>query len=178
MSDLGVPDRLEGPVVDPQAWVAPGAVLVGRVTGRRGASIWYGCVLRSDFDGAEIVVGEDSNIQDGTLIHVDENMPCRIGARVTVGHGAILHAATIGDDCLIGMGAIVLSEAAIGPGSIVAAGAVVPERAEIPPGVLVAGVPAKVRRPVTDEDRAHMRHGREVYGKLREVHRRLSPSPK
>jgi carbonic anhydrase/acetyltransferase-like protein (isoleucine patch superfamily) len=171
MSDLGVPDRLEKPVVHAQAWVAPGAVLVGRVTVRRGASIWYGCVLRSDFDGAEIEIGEDSNIQDGTLVHVDENMPCRVGARVTVGHGAILHAATIGDDCLVGMGAIVLSEARIGAGSIVAAGAVVPERAEVPPGVLVAGVPARVRRAVTDEDRAHMKHGTEVYSRLKDIHR-------
>jgi carbonic anhydrase/acetyltransferase-like protein (isoleucine patch superfamily) len=172
MSDLGVPDRLDGPVVDPQAWVAPGAILIGRVTVRRGASIWYGCVLRSDFDGAEIVIGEDSNIQDGTLVHVDENMPCLVGARVTVGHGAVLHAATIGDDCLIGMGAIVLSQAKIGPGAVVAAGSVVPERMEVPPGVLVVGVPARIRRPVTEEDRTHMRHGGKVYERLREVHRR------
>ena len=171
MAETGIPERLEKPSVDPEAWVAPDAVLVGRVTVRRGASVWYHCVLRSDLEGAEIVVGEDSNIQDGTVIHVDENAPCLIGDRVTVGHGAVLHAATIGDDSLIGMGAVVLSGARIGRGAIVASGAVVPEGAEIPAGVVAAGVPAKVRRDVTDADRARIAQGRAVYSRLKDLHR-------
>ncbi len=171
MAESGIPQRLEEPSVDPDAWVAPDAVLVGRITIGRGTSVWYHCVLRSDLEGAEIVVGRDSNIQDGTVIHVDENAPCLIGDRVTVGHGAVLHAATIGDDALIGMGAIVLSGAKVGRGAIVASGAVVPEGAEIPAGVVAAGVPAKVRREVTDADRARVAHGRAVYARLKDLHR-------
>jgi carbonic anhydrase/acetyltransferase-like protein (isoleucine patch superfamily) len=151
--------------------VAPGAVLVGKITVKRGASVWYGCVLRSDMEGADIDIGEDSNIQDGTVVHVDVNMPCRIGARVTVGHGAVLHAALIEDDALIGMGATVLSGARVGRGSVVAAGAVVPEGMEIPPGVIAAGVPAKVRRELTDEDRARLEIGWKTYTRLRDLHR-------
>jgi carbonic anhydrase/acetyltransferase-like protein (isoleucine patch superfamily) len=147
-SKKGISPRLERPKIDPEAWVAPGAVLLGRITVRRGASIWYGCVLRSDFEGAEIVIGEDTNIQDGTLVHVDTNSPCLIGARVTVGHGAI-----------------------------VAAGALVPEGAAIPPGSLAAGIPAKVRRDVTGADRAMMEHGWRVYAGLKEVHRRETEKP-
>lgn len=170
MEEFGVPEKLGRPEIDPEAWVAPGAVLVGRVVVRRGASVWYGCVLRSDMEGAVIEIGEDSNIQDGTVVHVDENMSCRVGARVTVGHGAILHAAIIEDDALIAMGATVLSGARIGKGSVVAAGAVVPEGMEIPPGVIAAGVPAKVRRELTDEDRARLAHGWKTYARLRDLH--------
>ena len=168
----GIPSHLGRPSIDPDAWVAPGAVLVGRMTIRRGASVWYNCVLRSDLEGAEIVVGEDTNLQDGAIVHVDEGLSCLIGARVTVGHGAILHAATIGDDCLIGMGAVVLSGSRVGAGSVVAAGAVVAEDAEIPPGVIVAGIPAKVRREMTGDDRAKLEHGWKTYAELRDLHRR------
>jgi carbonic anhydrase/acetyltransferase-like protein (isoleucine patch superfamily) len=171
MEGTRMSQKLEQPRIDPEAWVAPGAVVIGKISVRRGASVWYGCVLRSDIAGAEIVVGEDSNVQDGTVIHVDENMSCRIGARVTVGHGAVLHAATIDDDCLIGMGAVVLSGAKIGKGSVIAAGAVVPEGVEIPAGVVAAGIPAKVRREVTDADRARMENGWKVYARLRDLHR-------
>jgi len=171
MAETGIPERLERPSVDPEAWVAPDAVLVGRVTVRRVASIWYQCVLRSDLMGAEIVVGEDTNIQDGTVVHVDENAPYLIGARVTVGHRAVLHAATIEDDCLIGMGAVVLTGARVGRGSIIASGAVVPEGMDVPPGVVAAGVPAKVRREVTDADRARVGHGRLIYSRLKDLHR-------
>ncbi len=175
MTEPASPEKLAEPDIDPRAWVAPGAVLVGRIAVRRGASVWYGCVLRSDIPGAEIVVGEDSNIQDGAIIHVDENMSCRIGARVTVGHGAVLHGATIEDDCLIGMGAIVLSGAKVGKASVIAAGAVVPEGVEIPAGVVAAGIPAKVRRDVSDPDKARMENGWKFYAELRELHRRQPP---
>ena len=171
MDDLRVPKELGKPVIEDGAWVAPGAVLLGNIVLRRGASVWYGCVLRSDMDGADIVIGEDTNIQDGTVVHVDTNMPCRVGDRVTVGHGAVLHAAVIEDDALIGMGATVLSGAKVGRGSIVAAGSVVPEGMEIPPGVIVAGVPAKVRRETTEDDRARLEHGWRIYARLRDLHR-------
>jgi len=171
MSDYGIPKKLDKPEIDPEAWIAPGAVVVGKVTVRRGASVWYGCVLRSDMEGAFIDIGEDSNIQDGTVVHVDVNKPCRVGARVTVGHGAVLHAALIEDDALIGMGATVLSGAKIGRGSLVAAGAVVPEGMEIPPGVIASGVPAKIRRELSDEDRARLAYGWATYARLRDLHR-------
>ena len=151
--------------------MAPGAVLIGRITVRRGASVWYNCVLRSDMAGAEIDIGEDSNIQDGTVVHTDPDMPCRVGARVTVGHGAILHACVIEDECMIAMNATVLTGARIGRGSIVAAGAVVPEGMQVPPGVVVAGVPAKVRRETTDEDRARLTHAWKTYAALIPLHK-------
>ena len=171
MSEYGIVDKLEKPVVEEGAWVAPGAVLVGRITVRRGASVWYGCVLRSDMEGAAIDIGEDSNLQDGTVVHVDENLPCRIGARVTVGHGAILHACVVEDEAMIAMGATVLSGARVGRGSVVAAGAVVPEGMDIPPGVIAAGVPAKIRRETTDADRARLDHAWKAYARLRDLHK-------
>lgn len=170
MSEFGVPDKLEKPVIEEGAWVAPGAVLVGKVIVRRGASVWYGCVLRSDMENAVIEIGEDSSIQDGTVVHVDENLSCRVGARVTIGHGAVLHACSIEDDALVAMGATVLSGARIGKGSVVAAGAVVTEGMEIPPGVIASGVPAKVRRETTDADRARLDRAWKIYARLRDLH--------
>ncbi len=171
MDDFGVPKKLGRPEVDPGAWVAPGAVLIGRVVVRRGASVWYGCVLRSDMEGAVIDIGEDANIQDGSVVHVDRDLSCLVGARVTVGHGAVLHAAVIEDDALIGMGATVLSGSKVGKGAVVAAGAVVPEGMEIPPGVVAAGVPAKVRRELTDADRARLENAWKAYARLRDLHK-------
>jgi carbonic anhydrase/acetyltransferase-like protein (isoleucine patch superfamily) len=171
-TEIKVPDTLAQPEIHPEAWVAPNAIVVGRVILRRGAAVWYNCVLRSDLEDAWIEVGEDTNIQDGTVIHVDEGFPCRIGARVTVGHGAVLHAVEVEDDALIGMGAIVLTGARVGSGSVVAAGALVPENVHVPPGVIVAGVPAKVRREMTDADRARHEAGWKAYAALRELHRR------
>jgi carbonic anhydrase/acetyltransferase-like protein (isoleucine patch superfamily) len=173
MDDLGVPKELGEPVIEEGAWVAPGAVLVGDIVVRRGASVWYGCVLRSDMEGALIEIGEDANIQDGTVVHVDENMSCRVGARVTVGHGAVLHACVVEDGAMIAMGATVLSGAKVGQGSIVAAGAVVPEGMEVPPGVIAAGVPAKVRRETTEDDRARLERAWKTYARLRDLHSRL-----
>ena len=171
MGEHGISDKLEAPEIEDGAWVAPGAVLIGRIIVRRGASVWYNCVLRSDMEGAEIEIGEDANIQDGTVVHVDANMSCRVGARVTVGHGAILHACTVEDGALIAMGATVLSGAKVGRGSVVAAGAVVPEGMVIPAGVIVAGVPAKVRRETTAEDRTGLEHAWKAYAALRGLHK-------
>lgn len=150
--------RLE---VHPTAFVAPGAVVVGDVTLGARAGVWFNVVLRGDI--ARIVVGEDSNVQDGTVVHTDENGPALIGARVTIGHSAIIHGCTIEDDCLIGMGAIVLTGARIGAGSLVGAGALVRERQEVPPGSVVLGMPAKVATQVSEEHRAGMRRGWEHY---------------
>lgn len=171
MGEHGIADRLAGPEIEDGAWAAPGTVLVGGIVLRRGASVWYNCVLRSDMDGARIEIGPDANVQDGTVIHVDANLPCLVGARVTVGHGAILHACVIEDDAMVAMGATVLSGARIGRGSIVAAGAVVPEGMIVPPGVIVAGVPARVRRETTDEDRARLEHAWRTYSALMRLHK-------
>jgi carbonic anhydrase/acetyltransferase-like protein (isoleucine patch superfamily) len=136
------------PRVAPSAWVAPGAVLAGAVLLEANASVWYGAVLRAD--GDRITVGAGSNLQDGVVVHADPGWPVQLGSGVSVGHRAVLHGCVVGDDCLIGMGAVVMNGARVGRGSLVAAGAVVLEGTTVPPGSLVAGLPAKVRRPLTE----------------------------
>jgi carbonic anhydrase/acetyltransferase-like protein (isoleucine patch superfamily) len=149
------------PAVDPEAWIAPGVVLVGNATIAARASVWYGTVLRADMDS--ITLGARSNIQDGCVVHTDFGFPTVVGEGVSVGHRAVLHGCTIGDNVLVGMGAIVLNGARVGEGSLIAAGAVVLEGAEIPPGSLVAGVPGKVRRELTPEERDRVRVNAEHY---------------
>jgi carbonic anhydrase/acetyltransferase-like protein (isoleucine patch superfamily) len=134
------------PEIHPTAFVAPTAVVMGDVTLGADSSVWYTSVLRGDM--APITIGARSNIQDGTIVHVDEGFPCVIGERVGVGHRAILHGCTVEDDCLVGMGSILLNGCRIGAGSVVAAGAVVPEGMEVPPGSLVMGVPGRIVRKV------------------------------
>jgi carbonic anhydrase/acetyltransferase-like protein (isoleucine patch superfamily) len=119
---------------------------MGDVTLGEDSSVWYGAVLRGDM--APIVLGAQSNLQDGTIVHVDEGFPCVIGARVGVGHRVILHGCTVADECLIGMGSVLLNGVQIGRGSVIAAGAVVPEGMNVPPGSLVMGVPGRIVRPV------------------------------
>jgi carbonic anhydrase/acetyltransferase-like protein (isoleucine patch superfamily) len=157
------------PSVPESAWVAPNATLIGSVTLAEGASVFYGAVLRGDVDS--ITLGAGSNIQDNVVVHCDAGKPTTIGASVSVGHAAVLHGCTIEDGVLIGMGATVLNLAVIGEGSLVAAGAVVLEGTVVPPGSLVAGVPAKVRRELTEEERAGIRDNAERYLGYREVHR-------
>jgi carbonic anhydrase/acetyltransferase-like protein (isoleucine patch superfamily) len=140
------------PDIDPAAWLAPGCTVIGSVRLGPDASVWYGCVLRGDTES--ITVGAGSNIQDATVVHADPGFPTTVGAGVSVGHRAVLHGCTVSDDVLIGMGAVVLNGARIGSGSLVAAGAVVLQGTVIPPGSLVAGVPAKVRRALSEEERA------------------------
>jgi len=135
-------------VIHPTAFIAPSAVVLGEVTLGARSSIWYQCVVRADM--APISVGEDSNIQDLSMVHVDDGVPCAVGRRVGVGHRAILHGCTVEDECLIGMGAILLNHVRVGAGSVVGAGAVLTEGMEVPPGSLVLGVPARVIRPVDD----------------------------
>lgn len=143
------------PDMDDSAWAAPGSYLIGAVQLAADVSVWYGAVLRADNE--TIRVGAGSNIQDGCVVHADPGFPAVLGSGVTVGHRAVLHGCTVEDGCLIGMGAVVLNGAVIGGGSLLAAGTVVREGAKIPPGSLVAGVPGKVRREVTDEEKTRIR---------------------
>lgn len=156
------------PDVAQDAWVAPGAVLAGAVRIRSGAGIWYSAVLRADSE--PITVGPGSNVQDGCVLHTDPGSPLRIGAGVSVGHRAVLHGCTVGDDTLIGMGAIVMNGAQLGRGCLVAAGALVVEGTEVPDGVLVAGFPAKIRRPLTDDEAASLRTNAANYRRLAQIH--------
>src|SRR5262245_38901332 len=148
-------------LIDASAYIAPGAVVLGDVTIGSGSSIWFGTVVRGD--SAPIRIGRDTNVQDGSILHADPDFPCSIGDRVTLGHGAIVHGATVEDDCLIGMRAVVMNGAKIGRGSIVAVGSIVTEGTEVPPGSIAMGQPAKVRRAVTERDLGRIRHGAEHY---------------
>jgi carbonic anhydrase/acetyltransferase-like protein (isoleucine patch superfamily) len=138
----------ERPRIHPTAFVAPTASVMGDVTLGPDSSVWYGAVLRGDM--APIVVGAETNLQDGTIVHVDEEVPCVVGDRVGVGHRVILHGCTVGPHCLIGMGSTLLNGVVIGEGSVVAAGAVIPEGMQVPPGSLVMGVPGRIIRPVDE----------------------------
>lgn len=131
------------------------AVVVGRVRLGRNVSVWPTAVIRGDTD--PIQVGDGTNIQDGAVLHADAGAPCTVGSGVTIGHRAIVHGCTVGDDCLVGMGAIVMNRVHVGEGSIVGAGAVVSEGTVIPPGSLVVGVPARVRRGTTADERASIK---------------------
>lgn len=143
------------PQVDPTCYVATNATVIGQVTLRRRASVWFNTVVRGDM--APISIGEDTNVQDLSMVHVDYDTPTVIGNRVVVGHRAIVHGATVGDDCIIGMGAILLNRSRVGNNCIVAAGAVVREDFAVPDGSLVAGVPAVVKRPLTLEETERIR---------------------
>lgn len=163
---------MKQPTIHPAAFVHPAAHVIGDVTLGARVSVWPTAVLRGDIDA--IVVGDDSNIQDGTIVHVDAGLPCTIGARVAIGHRAIVHGATVEDDCLIGMGAILLNGVVVGRGSIVGAGAVCREGMSIPAGSLVVGVPGRVIRATTTEERERITRTVESYLKLQELHR-LAP---
>jgi len=155
------------PQVAATAFVDETAQLIGDVRIGEHASIWMNAVLRGDVHS--IRIGSYTNIQDNTVVHVEEGRYATIlGDRITVGHSVLLHGCRIGDDCLIAMGSVVLNDAEIGAGSIVAAGAVVPEHAVIPPGSLVMGVPGKVRRQLTEEERRRAAHGWDAYFRLKE----------
>ena len=132
--------------IHPSAFIAPGAAIMGDVTLGADSSVWYGAVLRGDM--APIVIGAETNVQDGTIVHVDEGLPCTVGRRVGVGHRVILHGCIVEDECLIGMGAVLLNGVRIGTGSVVAAGAVIPEGMQVPPRSLVMGVPGRIVRTV------------------------------
>jgi carbonic anhydrase/acetyltransferase-like protein (isoleucine patch superfamily) len=153
------------PQVPDDAFVAPTATLIGAVELGAEASVWFGAVLRGDFD--RIVVGAGSCIQDNAVVHAAEGLPTLIGASVTVGHAALLEGCVVSDDALISMGAIVLQRARIGAGSLVAAGSVVREGQEIPPGVVAAGVPAVVKKHVDGSSRRWIETAAAEYRELR-----------
>ena len=156
--------------IDPNAFIHPDAFVCGDVTLAAGASVWPTAVLRAD--SAPITVGESSNVQDGVVIHVDPGLPCTIGARVAIGHRAIVHGATVEDDCLIAMGAIVLNHVVVGRGSVIGAGAVCREGMVIPPNSLVLGVAARVVRTMDDGLRERTAQAVAAYLDLAARHRR------
>jgi len=164
------------PQVHPEAFVHPDAVLIGDVKVGARASIWPGCVLRGDQGSIEI--GEETSIQDGTIIHATRGLSVtRVGARVTCGHRVVLHGCTIGDDVLVGMGAVVMDLAEVGRFCIIGAAALLPLRMVVPDRSLVMGVPAKVRRTVTDaEIDHHIRHGHAEYLRLQAEYRGVRTS--
>jgi len=166
---LIVPFGDSTPKIDATAWVAPNATLIGSVAVGAHASVFYGAVVRGDTDS--IVIGAGSNIQDNVSMHTDSGLVLTVGSRVSVGHGATLHGCTVENDSLIGMGATVLNGAVIGAGSLVAAGAVVLEYTAIPAGSLVAGVPAKVVRQLSEEERAALVENARRYAELSQAHR-------
>ena len=155
--------------ISPSAFIHESAVVLGAVALGARASVWPGAVVRGDVDA--ITIGDDSNVQDGAVIHCDVGLPCVIGARVTIGHRAVVHGARVEDDCLIGIGAIVLNGAVIGRGSLVGSGAVVTEGTVVPPGSLVLGVPARVVGPLDEAQRARLAHGHVSYVNLQKRHR-------
>jgi carbonic anhydrase/acetyltransferase-like protein (isoleucine patch superfamily) len=157
------------PRIDPDAFIAPTSVVVGDVTVAAGASVWYHTVIRADCGPVEL--GPDTNIQDNCTLHSDPGQPLTVGARVSVGHNAVLHGCTVEDDVLVGMSATVLNGAHIGTGSLVAAQSLVPQGMRVPPGSLVAGVPARVKRALTEEERDGIRLNAAVYLDLAKAHR-------
>ncbi len=152
------------PHVSDSAYVAPGARIVGNVELQEDSSVWYNAVVRADTD--RIVLGRGSNLQDNVSVHVDHGHPVTIGENVSVGHNAVVHGCTVGDGSLIGMGSVILSGAVIGSGCLIAGGAVVLEGTVVPDGSLVAGVPAKVRRALTPEEREALLRNAETYRTL------------
>ncbi|HSA58341.1 MAG TPA: gamma carbonic anhydrase family protein [bacterium] len=165
------PYQGKSPKIDPTAFIAENAVIIGDVEIGARASVWYNCVIRGDVNF--IRIGEETSIQDGTVVHAETVQgPTLIGRRVTVGHNAIIHGCVIEDECLIGMGAIVLSYSKIGKGSLIAAGALVTEHEIVPPGTIMVGVPAKPRGQVTPEMAQRASIGCDHYLELAEQYRK------
>lgn len=159
MRDLNIQSHPE--LIAPDAWVAPNATIIGQVHLYAQASVWFGAVLRGDVE--PITIGAGTNIQDLCCLHADPGYPCTLGARVTVGHGAIVHGAVIEDEVLIGMGAILLNGAHIGQHAIIGAGALIAEGKVIPPRSLVVGTPGRIIRELTDEEVEKIRRGAQHY---------------
>ncbi len=155
--------------IDPRAYIHPLAAVIGDVSLGARASVWPTAVIRAD--SASIVIGADTNVQDGVVLHVDRGYPLVVGARVSIGHRAVLHGATVEDDCLIAMGAILLNGVVVGAGSLVGAGAVCREGMRIPPRSVVLGVPARVAREATSEITDRIRKTMESYLSLQEEYR-------
>jgi carbonic anhydrase/acetyltransferase-like protein (isoleucine patch superfamily) len=164
------------PRVASSAYIDPGAHVIGDVAIGERSSVWPSASLRGDIEG--IRVGDETSIQEGTVVHTDRGFPAVIGNRVTVGHAAVLHGCTVEDGALIGIGAIVLNGARIGAGAVVAAGALVPEGMQVPADTLVMGTPAKPRRPVSPEERERFGKGVEGYAqRAREYNQEAGKEP-
>ena len=159
------------PAIASTAYVAPNATVIGDVTLGARSSIWYGCVLRGDINS--IVIGEGSNVQDNTVVHLADDYGVRVGNFTTIGHAAIIHACDIGDECLIGMGATVLDGARIGDRCIVGANALVTQRFVAPPGSMILGAPARVVRPLTEQELRGLRGWAEKYVEVAKAHAAL-----
>lgn len=149
------------PQLDGAAFIANDASIMGDVRLGRDASVFYGCVLRGDIES--IIVGEGSNVQDGTIIHLADDLPAIVGAYCTIGHGAIVHACRVGDECLVGMRSVILDGAEIGDQCLIAAGSVVTPRTKIPEGSMIMGTPGRVVRQLTKEERAGLKAWAEKY---------------
>ena len=149
------------PVLGNGVYIANSATVIGDATIGENSSVWYGAVLRGDIN--RIVIGHHTNIQDNAVLHLEDNFPCIVGNYVTIGHSAIVHACTVGDDVLIGMGAVIMDGAEIGAQSLIGAKALVKQGMKIPPGSLVVGLPAKVVRALTDEEKKALRASAEKY---------------
>ena len=156
------------PDVAQAVFVAPNATVIGDVTLGALSSVWYGCVLRGDINS--IAIGDGTNVQDGTIVHLADNYGVRVGNYTTIGHAAIIHACDIGNECLIGMGATVLDGAKIGDRCIIGANALVTQRFEAPPGSMILGAPAKVVRALTDEEQRGLRRWAEKYIEVAKAH--------
>jgi carbonic anhydrase/acetyltransferase-like protein (isoleucine patch superfamily) len=161
--------RHQPQLVDQTAFIADSAVVLGDVTIGAECSVWFGAVIRGDSEA--IRIGRQSNVQDGCILHADPGYPCTLGDRVTLGHGAIVHGATIEDDCLIGMRAVVMNGAKIGRGSIIGVGSLVTEGMEIPAGSVAIGQPARIHRQATDLDRERIRHAADHYVAAAKIYR-------
>jgi gamma-carbonic anhydrase len=158
------------PKIAASAYIDPSAQVIGDVEIGERSSVWPNATIRGDVN--YIRIGDESNVQDNCVIHVEHDLyPTILGNRVTVGHSVTLHGCAIEDDCLIGIGAIVLNGAKIGKGSIIAAGALVPERMEVPPGTMVMGVPARVKREITPEERERFSENAQNYVRYRQTYR-------
>ena len=168
--------HLPEPDIDPTALIAPGAHVYGRASIGARVFVLFGVVIRAEFDRIEI--GAESNIQDNVVVHCDENVPCLIGNRVTVGHSAVVHGAAVGDGCLVGIGARLLNGSRLGEGSWLASGSVLTEGREIPPWTLAVGTPAKPLRELSDAEIQRAEEGVDHYLGLIDPYRRLfSASP-
>lgn len=163
------------PVIHDSAFVAPTASIIGDASLGENSSAFYGVSVRADT--AAITVGDGTNLQDNVVLHADEGFPCMIGNRVSIGHNAVVHGCTVEDDCLVGMSATIMNGAVIGTGSLVAAGAVVLEGTLVPPRSLVAGVPAKVRRELSDDEFQSVKRNAAHYVELAAAHREMHSQP-
>ena len=160
------------PAVAASAYVDPSAQVIGDVRLGERTSVWANVTIRADINS--VTIGDDTNVQDNSCLHVDDDKPVVIGERVVIGHSCTVHGCTIEDDCLIGMGSTILNGARVGAGSIVAAGSLVLERQEIPPRSMVMGSPAKIRRQTTDEELAKVRRNAQNYVELSREYMRES----